>query len=682
MIGAGKKQNGYLEGNHYLVSWCVGHLVELASADAYTAQYQKWRREDLPILPNPWQYVVSEGTKQQFTILKRLMNAPEVKCIVCATDAGREGELIFRLVVEQCGCQKPVQRLWISSMEETAIAEGFRTLKPDAAYDNLYHAALCRAQADWLVGINATRLFSTMYHQKLNIGRVMTPTLAMIVEREAQIAAFQSEPFYHIRMDCGGVVATSERMTSRADAERIAALCNRKAARVVALDTKEQTEKPPKLYDLTALQRDANRLLGYTAQQTLDYCQALYEKKLATYPRTDSRYLTEHMEESAQALVQKVRGELPFGECISMPCRVKQVIDNGKVSDHHAILPTVNANSDSLAMLPVGESSILTLLMTRLLCAVANPSLSLETTVTLECEGFSFSAKGRQITDEGWEALDHAYRATLKSREAHPDAEQAAQLPPLNKDMEFLPVATSVTEGKTTPPKSFTEGTLLSAMESAGAEEAPDDAERKGLGTPATRAGVIEKLVKVGLMERKKGKASATLLPTSKGVALITVVPEEIQSPLLTAEWEQQLKQIERGEQSPETFMAGIADMVQALVDTAQPVQEGGVLFTDERTTVGVCPRCGNAVVENQKGFVCRNRDCRFALWKENRFFTSKHKQLTASVAAALLKEGHVFMKGLYSEKTGKPYDATIMLDDTGGQYVNYRLAFPEKEKV
>lgn len=677
VLGASEKKKGFLEGNGYWVSWCVGHLVELAAPSEYDEKYAKWRAEDLPIFPKDWRYAVIKSTKAQFSILRTLMNDSRVTSIVCATDAGREGELIFRLVYFLCGCTKPVERLWISSLEDAAIAEGFRNLRPASEYDSLYQAALCRAQADWLVGINATRLFSTRYHQLLNIGRVMTPTLALLVEREAQIQAFRSTPFYTVQLDCGSLRAISERLTERAEAERIAALCDGKEARISKLEQKERLEQPPRLYDLTSLQRDANRLLGYTAQQTLDYAQSLYEKKLASYPRTDSRYLTSHMENSTKTLVASITNLLSFTGNTSVPCNVAQVIDNGKVTDHHALIPTARIAGYDLLSLPAGERSLLTLLMVRLLCAVGKPCRIHETAVTLECEGVSFSLKGRQITALGWKAMEKICRSALKSV---PVEETAAQeLPPLNDQMTFLPVKTSIQEGKTSPPKSYTEATLLSAMENAGAEETPDDAERKGLGTPATRAGIIEKLVKTGQIERKKGKKSCVLLPTQKGVSLITVLPEELQSPLLTAEWEQKLKQIEKGEIEPGAFMEEITDMVRKLVRHGCPVPESSVLFAEETKSIGVCPRCGNMVVERPKGFLCSNRDCRFALWRQNPFFAAKKKELTAAIALALLKEGRAFVKGLYSPKTGKTYDAAIVLDDSGGQYVNFKLEFPQK---
>ena len=684
VLGAIQKQNGYLEGNDYLISWCVGHLVELAPADAYNEQYQKWRKEDLPILPNPWQYMVSEATTQQFAVLKCLMNDPHVESIICATDAGREGELIFRLVYEQCGCTKPVQRLWISSMEETAIAEGFAALKPSSDYDALYQAALCRAHADWLLGVNFTRLYSTMYHQTLNIGRVMTPTLSMLVEREANIKAFRPEPFYNVQLDCGMLTVKGERLHSREEAELLAAQCDGKEARITLLEKKERQEKSPLLYDLTTLQREANRLLGYTAQQTLDYTQALYEKRLSTYPRTDSRYLTSHMSDSVSSLVSHVAAALPVA-CEVGACHVLPLVADDKVSDHHAILPTALVSKQELANLPVGERSILTMLIVRLLCAVGEPCRMEETSVTVECGGFSFCAKGKSLLDEGWKTIEKAFTASQRTMRQNEDAANA-ELPILNDAMTFQPVTASVKEGKTSQPKHYTEDTLLHAMETAGVKDMPENTQEqetlthKGIGTPATRAGIIEKLVKIGLMERVTSKKGNSLLPTEKGVSLITVVPEEIQSPLLTAEWEQKLKQVEQGELNPETFMSDIKALVREVVDNAQPVQESHVLFPDERQNIGTCPRCGSAVVEGKKGFTCSNRECAFALWKENRFFTAKRKTLTASIAAALLKEGRIFVKGLYSEKTGKSYDATIVLDDTGEQYVNFKLDFSPKQ--
>lgn len=676
VLGATQKQNGYLEGNGYMVSWCIGHLVELAAPQVYDEKYAKWQATDLPILPTRWQYTISERTKAQYGILKKLMLDPKLDTIICATDAGREGELIFRFVYETSGCSTPIQRLWISSMEEKAIREGFQSLKPASEYDRLYQAALCRAQADWLVGLNATRLFSTLYGQTLHIGRVMTPTLAMLVSREAQIAAFQPTPFYHVHLDYNGFSAQSQRFMSREDAERTAALCHGKEATITTQRTKAKTENPPMLYDLTSLQREANRLLGYTAQQTLDYAQTLYEKKLCTYPRTDSRYITTHMEGSIQTMPTMLAALLPFSIPGDAPCDITRIVEDSKVTDHHAILPTESAANMDLQTLTAGERNVLILLIVRLLCAVHRPCLTEETTISIDCAGIPFTAKGTQTVDGGWREMDAAYRKAIQSK-ADKDEAEGSPLPKVEDGMVIPAVAAAIKEGQTAPPKHYTEDTLLAAMETAGQLENPEaDMPHKGIGTPATRAGILEKLIKVGFVSRKKVKKCTILLPSDKANALITVLPEELQSPSMTAEWEYQLGQIEKGELEMERFMQGIKQMVQALTSHTSPIKDAHVLFPKDEKTIGRCPRCGNAVTENPKGFSCANRGCKFMMWKDNRFFTSKRTKLTAAMAMALLCDGSVPASGLYSEKTGKTYDATILLDDTGDGYVNYKLAF------
>ena len=673
-IGANEKENVYLEGNGYLVSWCIGHLVELAAPTVYDGKYAKWNVADLPILPEPWRYTISDSTKAQFNTLKRIMNDPSVDSIICATDAGREGELIFRLVYILCGCKKSVERLWISSMEETAIMDGFQNLKPASQYDSLYESALCRAQADWLVGINATRLFSTMYNKTLNIGRVMTPTLAMLVRREAQIATFKPVPFYNVQLDCAGLVVQSERLQEYQDAERIASMCDRKDAKIVSLENKARLDNPPSLYDLTSLQRDANRLLGYTAQQTLDYTQALYEKKLCTYPRTDSRFLTSHMEAGISSLAEKVFETLPFTVSGSLSCNPLRVIDNTKVSDHHAILPTVGVAGLEQSALPLGERSILNLLMVRLLCAVGEACRLEESTLNVECEGQLFTAKGTCVMSQGWKALETAFHSSLKDKPVKQE-QQRLSLPRLNEGAIFPAVNASVKEGQTSAPKRFTEDTLLAAMETAGIEDMPEDTERKGLGTPATRAGILEKLVNVGFMERKKLEKTTVLMPTLKGSSLVVVLPEELLSPLLTAQWEQKLMRIENGTLSSDDFLRDIRQMVASLISNSRPMKNGHSLFLDESKTIGVCPRCGNVVQQRPKSFSCTNHECQFVMWKNSRFFTSKRRELTMPIAMALLKDGRILVNGLYSEKSGKSYDATVVLLDDG-QYVNYKLEF------
>ena len=681
VLGATERKDGYLEGSGYLVSWCVGHLLELAQPEAYKEQYAKWRYEDLPILPENWKYEVPKDKKTQLALLCRLMKDKRVDSVVCATDAGREGELIFRLVYEYAGCNKPMERLWISSMEDAAIREGFDHLHPGSDYDKLYDAAVCRAGADWLIGINATRLFSVLYGVTLNVGRVMSPTLALLVQRESDIESFISKPFYVPEITCGGFTASGEKMTERSEAEKIRMDCDHNSAFVRSVEKKVKTIQPPCLYDLTTLQRECNRIYGYTAQQTLDYVQSLYEKKLATYPRTDSQYLTKDMQATAASLILWLRDKMPFGKGYAGEPDIDRVTDDSKVTDHHAIIPTVEIARTDLSELPSGERDVLTLLAVRLLCATTQANRFEAVTAILDCQGHTFTAKGKTILQSGWKEVERIHRMSIKQSETEHRENEDAALPVLKEGQTFETVSASLREGKTSPPKHYTEDTLLSAMETAGAEDMPDDAERKGLGTPATRAATLEKLVSAGFVQRKKKQ----LIPTEKGRNLIAVLPDNIKSPILTAEWESMLKQVEHGELSATSFMDQIADMSRTLVkEHTAPEERFADLFPSSKGTVheavGVCPRCGAPVYEGKKGFFCDNRECSFALWKDNRFFSSKKKSITKSVAAALLKEGRISMSGLYSEKTGKTYDAEVILDDTGGKYVNFKLEFPIKK--
>lgn len=681
VLGATERKDGYLEGSGYLVSWCVGHLLELAQPEAYKEQYAKWRYEDLPILPENWKYEVPKDKKTQLALLCRLMKDKRVDSVVCATDAGREGELIFRLVYEYAGCNKPMERLWISSMEDAAIREGFDRLRPGSDYDKLYDAAVCRAGADWLIGINATRLFSVLYGVTLNVGRVMSPTLALLVQRESDIESFISKPFYVPGITCGGFTASGEKMTERSEAEKIRMDCDHNSAFVRSVEKQVKTIQPPRLYDLTTLQRECNRIYGYTAQQTLDYVQSLYEKKLATYPRTDSQYLTKDMQATAASLILWLRDNMPFGKGCAGEPDIDLVTDDSKVTDHHAIIPTVEIAQTDLTELPSGERDVLTLLAVRLLCATTQAHRFETVTAMLDCQGHTFTAKGKTILQSGWKEVERIHRMSIRQSETEHRENEDAALPVLKEGQTFETVSASLREGKTSPPKHYTEDTLLSAMENAGAEDMPDDAERKGLGTPATRAATLEKLVSAGFVERKKKQ----LIPTKKGRNLIAVLPDNIKSPILTAEWESMLKQVEHGELSATSFMDQIADMSRLLVkEHTAPEERFADLFPSSKGTVheavGVCPRCGAPVYEGKKGFFCDNRECSFALWKDNRFFSSKKKSITKSVAAALLKEGRISMSGLYSEKTGKTYDAEVILDDTGGKYVNFKLEFPVKK--
>lgn len=681
VLGATERKDGYLEGSGYLVSWCVGHLLELAQPEAYKEQYAKWRYEDLPILPENWKYEVPKDKKTQLALLCRLMKDKRVDSVVCATDAGREGELIFRLVYEYAGCNKPMERLWISSMEDAAIREGFDHLRPGSDYDKLYDAAVCRAGADWLIGINATRLFSVLYGVTLNVGRVMSPTLALLVQRESDIESFISKPFYVPEITCGGFTASGEKMTERSEAEKIRMDCDHNSAFVRSVEKQVKTIQPPRLYDLTTLQRECNRIYGYTAQQTLDYVQSLYEKKLATYPRTDSQYLTKDMQATAASLILWLRDNMPFGKGCAGEPDIDRVTDDSKVTDHHAIIPTVEIARTDLSELPSGERDVLTLLAVRLLCATTQANRFEAVTAMLDCQGYTFTAKGKTILQSGWKEVERIHRMSIRQSETEHRENEDAALPVLKEGQTFETVSASLREGKTSPPKHYTEDTLLSAMETAGAEDMPDDAKRKGLGTPATRAATLEKLVSAGFVQRKKKQ----LISTEKGRNLIAVLPDNIKSPILTAEWESMLKQVEHGELSATSFMDQIADMSRTLVkEHTAPEKRFADLFPSSRETaheaVGVCPRCGAPVYEGKKGFFCDNRECSFALWKDNRFFSSKKKSITKSVAAALLKEDRISMSGLYSEKTGKTYDAEVILDDTGGKYVNFKLEFPVKK--
>jgi len=672
VLGAKDRKDGYTEGNGYIVSWCVGHLVGLADAYEYNEQYGKWKREDLPIVPDAWKYVIFDGKKKQFDTLRGLMNRPDVDRLVCATDAGREGELIYRFVYDMAGCKKPFKRLWISSMEESAIKKGFDELRDGHDYDPLYYSALCRAKADWLIGINATRLFSTLYNKTLNVGRVQTPTLAMLTERSAKISGFVKEKYHIVRLALGEIEAQSKHITDPAEAEQIRAAADKKAAVCVSLTKEQKTVSPPKLFDLTALQRDGNRLFGYTAQQTLDAAQKLYESKLITYPRTDSRFLTSDMAAGLPALTQTAAAFIGVG---AVTVNAGQVINDAKVSDHHAIIPTAELGKYDVSKLDDTGRNILSLVSSRLVCGVGEKHVYEAITAAFDCGGHSFTAKGRVTIADGWRAAERGFISALKLKDPDADTEGAA-LPPITEGQTFDNAAASVTEHFTQPPKPYTEDTLLSAMENAGAEDTDEDAERKGLGTPATRAAVIEKLVNGGFIKRN----GRQLNPTPDGVNLIAVLPDTLKSLTLTAEWENALTEIAKGKTRPDSFILGIEDMARALVtENAAPDEQYKNTFATPREAIGICPRCGKNVVESKPNFHCENRDCLFVMWKSDRFFTSRKKELTKPIAAELLKTGKAAVKGMYSEKKDKTFDAVILLADTGGKYVNYRFDIAEK---
>ena len=659
-LGVTHKHNGYLEGNGYLVSWCFGHLAGLANADYYEAGYAKWKKEDLPILPSPFRFLVSEDKKQQFDLLKELMHRENVLEVINACDAGREGELIFRSVFYLADCQKPMKRLWISSMEDEAIREGFRHLKSGQEYDGLYQAALCRVKADWLVGINATRFFTLIYSTKLNVGRVLSPTLAILVQRETEIAAFVPEKHYTVNLEFAEFTASSIKFPCKANAQSALKKAREGTATVKSIIIKDKQEKAPALYDLTTLQRDANRILGFTAQQTLDYAQSLYEKKLCTYPRTDSRYLTDDMLESVEAAVFSAAAvlKMEYPEIVNK----EQICNSQKVTDHHAIVPTQTVIDFDLSSLPSGEQKLLSLIARQTLIAVSDPYEYQDSEITISCSDIIFTANLKKIVNAGWKKYTS-------------NGGKQKWFSGLRVGQKLIPEKESIKEGSTQPPHHYTEDLLLSAMESAGSKDMPEDAERKGLGTPATRAGILEKLVSTGFVERTKVKKQTHLIPTAIGKSLITILPEELQSPEMTAEWEHNLSKVQQGTLDADYFMDRITELVTDLIATYEPVAGSEILFPSATAAVGKCPRCGSKVIDRAKGYLCENRECSFGLWKNNRFFSAKKKVLTREIAAEFLETRQSMLTGCHSSKTGKIYDALAVMEDDG-KHTEFRLVF------
>ena len=668
VLGALDRQDGYFEGGGYLVSWCVGHLIELAEPESYGDQWKKWTFESLPVNPEHWQYEIKEDTKEQYDVLYGLLHDSRVDEVVCATDAGREGELIFRLVYEQAGCSKPMKRLWISSMEESAIREGFENLKPGSDYEHLYHSALCRQEADWLVGINGTRLFTVLYGGKvLKVGRVQTPTLAMLVERESKIMNFKKEQYFMAHILCGGVDAATERIDSKTEAEQIAGACRNGQALVTSVVKEEKTVASPKLYDLTTLQRDANRLFGFTAKQTLEYTQSLYEKKLCTYPRTDSQYLSDDMEQTAGNVIKAIFSSILFEENMMFNPDIKRVLNSKKVTDHHAIIPTMEITKADLAALPETERKILSLVANRLLCATGEKHLYETVKAELACGGYTFATSGKSVLKNGWKDFEDTFKRSFKTME---DKEQEdKKLPELSKGQTFNGVQTKISEHYTTPPKHFTEDSLLSAMERAGSEDMGDDVERKGLGTPATRADIIEKLVKDGFVKREKKQ----MIPTENGIKLITVLPDVVKSPKLTADWENALTLVAKGEMEREDFMADIETMVSDLIHTYHEVSdEQKKMFAQEQKVLGKCPNCGGEVVKGKYGAFCKNK-CGMNVSR------IMGVSLSDEQVESLLDGKKTLLKGLTS-KAGKKYDAYII--PSGTEEYHYTKDGEEKSGV
>lgn len=668
VLGALDRQDGYFEGGGYLVSWCVGHLIELAEPESYGDQWKKWTYESLPVNPEHWQYEIKEDTKEQYDVLYGLLHGSRVDEVVCATDAGREGELIFRLVYNMASCKKSMKRLWISSMEESAIREGFENLKPGSDYEHLYHSALCRQEADWLVGINGTRLFTVLYGGKvLKVGRVQTPTLAMLVERESKIMNFKKEQYFMAHILCGGVDAATERIDSKTEAEQIAGACRNGQALVTSVEKEEKTVSPPKLYDLTTLQRDANRLFSFTAKQTLEYTQSLYEKKLCTYPRTDSQYLSDDMEQTAGNVIEAIFSSILFEENRMFNPDIKRVLNSKKVTDHHAIIPTMEIAKADLAALPETERKILSLVANRLLCATGEKHLYETVKAELSCGGYTFAASGKSVLKNGWKDFEDAFKRSFKTTE---DKEQEdKKLPELSEGQTFDGVQTKISEHYTTPPKHYTEDSLLSAMERAGNEDMSDDVERKGLGTPATRADIIEKLVKDGFVKREKKQ----MIPTDDGMKLITVLPDVVKSPKLTADWENALTLVAKGEMEREDFMADIEAMVSDLIHTYHEVSdEQKKMFAQEQKVLGKCPNCGGDVVKGKYGAFCKNK-CGMNVSR------IMGVALSDEQVESLLAGKKTLLKGLTS-KAGKKYDAYII--PSGTEEYHYTKDGEEKSGV
>ena len=675
-LSAYKKQDGYMEGENCLVSWCLGHLAEYARPEEYDERYAKWQFDDLPIIPEKWKLQVSADKKKQFSVLKDLMNREDIEYLVNGCDAGREGELIFQRVYDLSGCRKPVRRLWISSMEDEAIRNGFHEMKDAGFYSNLCMAAVCRAQADWLIGMNATRAYTTKYYKKLVVGRVQTPTLAMLTERQDRIEHFQKETFYRVELTDGKLVAVSENITNKADAELLAALCDGSEAIITELKRERKKVSPPKLYDLTSLQREANRYFGFTAKKTLDLLQELYEEKLVTYPRTDSRFVTEDMIGTVEELAGKMPLMLPFVEYGQLGHNIKRVVNNAKVSDHHAILPTKEAVEKGIVDLPVDKKNLMILIGQQVIQAVGEDYLYEQTDVTVNCQKNEFTARGKTAVQMGFKDVEKAFRSHCVKTEKE-DSDRQLEIPyGYQKGMQIFNVKAETSIHYTSPPKSFNEDTLLAAMETAGNKEFDEKTEKKGLGTPATRASTIEKLVASGYAQRK-GKQ---IIPTAEGRELIRVMPENLKSAGLTAEWENRLLLMERGELNGEQFMDDIVAMLEEILNGCRKIpEEERNRFQTAKELIGKCLVCGSDIFEGKRNFYCSNRQCDFALWKDNRFLEGMEKKLDKKMAKELLDKACTHVKGLYSKKKDARFDADLLMTLENGK-PKFHLEFPKRK--
>lgn len=677
-LSAYKREDGYLEGESCIVSWCLGHLAEYAQPEEYDPKYEKWQFDDLPILPETWKLKVSKDKKKQFEVIKTLMNRSDVEYLVNGCDAGREGELIFQRVYDLAGCRKPVKRLWISSMEDAAIQKGFQTMKSEEEYKNLCMAAVCRAQADWLIGMNGTRAYTTRYFKRLVVGRVQTPTLAMLAERQERIEHFQKEAFYKVALTDGKLTVVSENIANEEAADLLAALCNDSTAVVTQMKKEDKKAFPPRLYDLTSLQREANRYFGYTAKRTLDMLQELYEEKLVTYPRTDSQFVTEDMKDSVEELVEKMPVLLPFVDYGQLGHGIKRVINNAKVSDHHAILPTKEAVEKGIADLPADKKNLMMLICQQLVQATGEEYLYEQTDITVKCQEHDFKARGKIPVQMGFKEVEKAFKQLCVKAEPVEGKEKETSIPAgYEEGMRLFPVKADKTTHYTSPPKPFNEDTLLAAMETAGNKEFDSETEKKGLGTPATRASIIEKLVSSGYAQRK-GKQ---ILPSTEGKELVKVMPEYLKSAVMTAEWENRLLMMEKGQITDIQFMGEITSLVRKILEVCREIpEEERRRFQTEREVIGKCPVCGCDVFEGKQNFYCSNRQCDFALWKENRFLGSMEKNLDKKMARELLDKACTHVKGLYSKKKDMKFDADLLLTLEDGK-PRFHLEFPKKKK-
>ena len=707
VLGATQKRNGYLEGNGYQVTWCIGHLVQLANPEEYDETLRRWKMDTLPIMPDQFRYEIVASTKSQFQIVQQLISRSEE--IICATDAGREGQLIFEYVLR---LSKPpencvIRRLWISSMTDDAIRDGFASLKDNGQYQRLYQSAKCRSEADWLVGINFTRLFTIRYGTKLTVGRVQTPTLALIVERQQAIDNFQAAPYYQLQGHFGSIRAlwhrgNVNRLEQKEDAVKLQKELTGMDGTVTKLDTSRKNEDRPLLFDLTELQREANRRFGYTAQETLSIAQSLYEKhKFITYPRTDSRYLTTDMKPQIPQLLKKIASvypeSVPFIQQIAAKKLLldKRIINDAKVSDHHAIIVTNNIHQYQPQKLTLRENNVLKLIMIRMIVALSGKKVFDETKleITLDNQKDIFKATGRIIIDEGWTLVERTLsakpaaaqdEAKTDEKDEKEDDQQILTGIALNQRVHLDKI--DIQEKKTTPPKPYTEATLLTAMEKASREiddkSLKESMKGKGLGTPATRAGIIEKLITVGYVERRK----KNLHPTQQGIMFIQLVPESIRQVEMTAQWELQLQEICDGKGNPEQFMKEIRQYVTQTVaenssmEQVQAVSRKGTL----RRVVGKCPKCGQNVIESDKSFYCdgfrMEHKCNFSLWKNNKYLEARGVTLTADMAEQLLSTGKMQVNNLTS-KAGNLYNAIFYMEP-GEQYVNFRMEFAPRNAV